>query len=152
MTAEHLQPFEKGSERAREAGRKGGLTRARNAAAKRANETADSEGITAALQRIAESFNRDDISQNAAAVTNMLLGQIAAGSIEVSGRDVAGLLDVLVSIVRLEEGKATSHHAVVNTEQVLARIEQLRQEAGGETATQVVEQPAVSGEIPRSAE
>jgi hypothetical protein len=123
---------EEGRARARELGRKGGQTRARNAAAKRGLATKTGQERALSLTEVTTRFNRADLSENAAAVANLLLGRIAAGEIKVDGRDVSALLDVLVTIVRLEEGLATSHHQTVSvTGDVMARIEALRAQHGG---------------------
>ena len=111
---QNLAPFndtEEGRARAREQGRKGGLARAKKYEAKRSIAVKSGEEVALQLEVVARSFSREDLGQNAAAVASLLLGRIAAGEIEISGRDVAGLLDVLVTVVRLEEGLATSHHA-----------------------------------------
>ena len=96
------------------------------------------------------SFNREDVGRQAAAVAAMLLGKIANGSIEVKSADVAGLLQVLVTITRLEEGLSTSNHThlSVTGEAVLERIERLRAQhaatvSGG--ADETIEATVVEG-------
>lgn len=132
--SENLVPFT--SETAKEAGRKGGLARARNAAARKTVERGDGKSWATELATLQEQFNREDIGANAAAVAQMILGKLATGELEINSRDVSSLLDTLVSIVRLEEGKATSHTATVTMEGgVLERIEALRTRHVETTAT-----------------
>ena len=120
----NLTKFEPGDQRAKELGRQGGLARARNAAARKAKEAGTVAEWKHAMESVATAFNRE----NAAAVANMLLARIAKGEIEITGRDVSGLLDVLVQVVRLEEGLATSHTLTVQGEAVIDRIARLRAE------------------------
>ena len=129
----NLTPFSntpEGREKAREAGRKGGLQRAKNAAARKAAEAGDAAAAIARMRQVGNEFKREDLGDQAAAVAQLLLARITNGEIEIQGRDVSSLLDVLVTIVRLEEGKATSHVATMNMDAggVLDRIAALRGE------------------------
>jgi hypothetical protein len=135
----NLRPFndtEEGRERARELGRKGGLERARRAAEKREAEQANSLELHQALDRLSERFNRDDLGETAANVALMLMAKVANGEIEVTGRDVSNLIQVLVNVTRLEEGQATSHETrlVVSGAEAMERINALRARAEGQTA------------------
>lgn len=128
----NLVPFgsdEEGRKKAAEAGRKGGLARARNAEARKAAVTDTAKAWKTSLDNLAASFNREDLGPQAANVASMLLGQIARGDVEIASKDMASLLDTLVNIVRLEEGKATSHTASVSLAggDVLNKIAALRQ-------------------------
>lgn len=128
----NLVPFGKDEEskkRASEAGRKGGLARARNAEAKKLEVTDTAKAWKLQLDMLADTFNREELGSQAANVASMLLGKIASGAVEISGKDMASLLDTLVNIVRLEEGKATSHTASVSLAggDVLNKIAALRE-------------------------
>lgn len=135
----NLIPFgsdEEGRKKAAEAGRKGGLARARNAEARKAAVTDTAKAWKSSLDMLAASFNREDLGEQAANVASMLLGQIARGDVEIASKDMASLLDTLVNIVRLEEGKATSHTASVSLAggDVLNKIAALRhKETMGDT-------------------
>ena len=127
----NLVPFgsdEEGRKKAAEAGRKGGLARARNAEARKTAVTDTAKAWKTSLDNLAASFNREDLGPQAANVASMLLGQIARGDVEIASKDMASLLDTLVNIVRLEEGKATSHTASVSLAggDVLNKIAALR--------------------------
>jgi len=129
---QNLVPFgsdEEGRRKAAEAGRKGGLARARNAEARKTAVTDTAKAWKTSLDNLAASFNREDLGPQAANVASMLLGQIARGDVEIASKDMASLLDTLVNIVRLEEGKATSHTASVSLAggDVLNKIAALRQ-------------------------
>ena len=136
---QNLVPFgsdEEGRRKAAEAGRKGGLARARNAEARKTAVTDTAKAWKTSLDNLAASFNREDLGPQAANVASMLLGQIARGDVEIASKDMASLLDTLVNIVRLEEGKATSHTASVSLAggDVLNKIAALRQkETVGDT-------------------
>lgn len=114
--------------RAREQGRKGGLKRAENARRRKALEARASKDAIEQLEDLTSRFNREDLGRNAAAVANMLMGRVVSGEIEVTGKDVASLVEVLVNIARLEAGQATSHtvSASMDTDAVLARIDEIR--------------------------
>ena len=150
----NLVPFGKDKEKAREAGRKGGLARARNAEAKKLGEIQNAKAWKLSLEHLQASFNREDLGSQAALVTQMLLGKIARGDVEIASKDMASLLDTLVNIVRLEEGKATSHTASVSLAggDVLNKIEALRHSTnvGGSSKTDVtgVVPPPVGGGTP----
>lgn len=153
----NLVPFGKDEEskkRASEAGRKGGLARARNAEAKKLEVTDTAKAWKLQLDMLADTFNREELGSQAANVASMLLGKIASGAVEISGKDMASLLDTLVNIVRLEEGKATSHTASVSLAggDVLNKIEALRHSTnvGGSSKTEVTGQvpPPVGGGAP----
>lgn len=131
----NLLPFdstEEGRQKARENGRKGGLKRAENARKRKALEAKDAESLQRVMADLTTHFNREELADQAAAVASMLLSRVASGDIEINGRDVSGLLDTLVTIVRLEEGKATSHVATLSMDgaDVLDRIQMLREQSG----------------------
>ena len=137
MANEHnLIPFnstEEGRARARELGAKGGRKRAANAAAK-ADVTRAARGeLITTLTELTERFNRDDLGNQAAGVAQMLMGRIANGEIEVSGRDVSGLIQVLVNVTRLEEGQSTENslRLTLSADDAMDRIKVLRAQGAG---------------------
>ena len=153
MARNDLIPFdnttEAGRERARQAGRKGGLTRARNAAARKAREAeaqaaaAEQGAILVPMRRpdeyvdvmrqAVEGFKRDELGPQAAAAAQFLIGRILAGDIEVGSRDIAPLIDTLVTITRLEEGQSTSNHVHLRVDgaDAITHLRQLRAQGQG---------------------
>lgn len=135
MTTEHLQPFAKGSERARELGRRGGQARAAKAAAKRDAAAATTQQAADALHTATQRFNRQDLAPHAAAAAQLIIGRVATGDIPVrNGDEAAALLRALVDVARLEEGQHTAATIIAHadTSQMLDRIRALRERASTE--------------------
>lgn len=103
----NLTPWTKGDPRAIEAARKGGEARRRNAEARR---LAGAEPI-AVLDRIASTFDRDQLGPLAAAAAVHCIGEVVAGRQKV--RDPAAWVRVLVDVARLEAGQVTDLRARV---------------------------------------
>ena len=129
---QHLQPFTKGDPRAKEAGRKGGQTRARNAKAKRDTGLATAQQAATTLNTLHTHFDRATLGQDAANIAQYILGRIGTGDIPIrNGDEAAALLRALVDIARLEEGQATSHTitAHLSTTEAIARVQELQARA-----------------------
>jgi hypothetical protein len=117
----NLRPWRKGDPRTVDAARKGGQTRAANAAARRAAAL----GPVAALEAVADRFSRDQLGTMAAAVAMWTMGEVVAGRQKV--RDPAAWVRVLVDVARLEAGEVTAATASVHvTPGDLARALELR--------------------------
>jgi len=99
--------------------------------ARKAIAATETSALRAELDRVRDTFQRDELGEAAAAVAGQLLARVAAGAIVVKGPDVAALLRVLVDIARLEAGEHTSAALVghVSTSDALARVATLREEA-----------------------
>jgi len=134
QSAKNLVLFEKGSKRAREAGRKGGQTRSKNALAKRALTTE----LTETLQQLQKGFKREQLGPTAAALAISLIIRAETGEIEITGKDLPEMLKVLVEVVRLEAGQATSLTAVGHVSDVSV-MEQLREMRSGTDVVDVCE-------------
>ncbi len=120
----NLVKFTKGSEHAREAGRKGGLRRAALAAGR----TADTTVLAANMAKLQSEFAREDVAPTAVGLMLALMLRVEAGEIEVDGKDVAELIKTLFDLVRLESGEATSQTvtAHLSDSTVMEKLRELR--------------------------
>lgn len=121
-----LTPFTK--ETASAAGRKSAAVRAarRDADVQRARDAART------LDALGDTFQRDRLGPDAAAVAALILSRIASGDIVVKrGDEAAALLRALVDVARLEAGEATSHtlRATVDQGEAVAAVIALRDRA-----------------------
>lgn len=153
--AQNLRMFddtEEGRARARELGARGGKKRAENARKRREAAEAENRDPVEALELLSGRFNREDLGPMSAQVAMMLLGKITSGEIEVQGRDVANLIQVLVNVTRLEEGQSTNNtvHVALSAGDAMERIRMLR--AQGQGAVEMSSSPAIeastSDEVP----
>ncbi len=134
----NLVMFEKGSDRAREAGRKGGRARAAKHATARVNTSA----LAVQLTQLQTSFKREALGPAAAALCVALIVRVELGEIKVEGKDLPALLQVLLDITRLEAGEATSQSVVahISSSDAIARLKVLREtQLGDEVETEIVE-------------
>jgi hypothetical protein len=149
----NLVPFTKGDERAKAAGRASAAARA----AKRAAE-AEAQGELAAraaqtLQEWSATFQREELGDRAALAAQKIADDVLTGAIVVDARSAAPLLTALVDIARIEAGLHTSATltATITSEQMTARLDVLRQQAGGhnQVGTQpphILESPPLGSE------
>lgn len=123
----NLTPFD--SERAKIAAAKSVEARR----AKRARDRATTSDLADSLATLRDTFERDNLGENAAAVGNWVLGRVALGKVPIRhAGDAADLLRVLVDVARLEAGEATSVALVGHVSdrgEVAARVAAMQQRA-----------------------
>lgn len=87
------------------------------------------------LDTLRDTYQRDDLGPNAAALAQHTMSRVMAGEIPIRhAGEAAELLRVLVDVARLEAGEATAHtaHVSMTAEQVTARVTELQRQAAGE--------------------
>ena len=95
------------------------------------------------IERLSEGFNRDELGDYAAKLAMWTMSRIMTGEIEIQGRDASALIDVLVKVVRLEEGQSTDNslRVTVSADEARARLQGLR--AQGQAPMPTSETPPV---------
>lgn len=117
-----LTPFVKGDGRAVEAGRRSAESRR----AKRLAERATVDTLASDLRALASTFQRGDLGPVALGAALDMIGRVQRG--EVSVRDPAEWVRVLVDVARLEAGDPTSASVVLHAS-AIDRVRQLQREA-----------------------
>jgi hypothetical protein len=123
VQAKNLTPFT--SENAAEMGRRSAEARK----AKKAAQVVLSDDTAVTLSRLTNTFQREALGPTAAALAQALIVAVAGGAIVVEGRYLPEMLRVLVDIARLEAGQATSMTVKLGDAGVMARLEELRDQA-----------------------
>lgn len=145
----NLTPFtgEEGRKRASEAGKKSAAVRRAKRDNKELAKVRTSNDLNKALTDIKSTFDRGTLADSAASTAQYLMGLIVTGAVEVTGRDMASLIQTLVDVARLEEGQSTSNAVVahVSSKDAIAHLAALRGEDEGEAKTprtgNIIEQP-----------
>ena len=123
---DQLTPFD--SESASRAGKRSAEVRRQRALARQVAAADDARTLANHLETYSQTFQREDLSTNTAAVAAMILAKLAAGQVPIRhAGDAAELLKVLVDITRLEEGQSTSN-VLHGSVEIVKRIEAMRAE------------------------
>lgn len=123
---DQLIPFD--SETASRAGKRSAEVRRQRALARQVAAADDARTLATHLQTFQDTFQREELGAQAAAVGAYIMARIAAGQIPIRhAGDAADLLTALHNMTRLEEGQATSH-VMHGSVEIVQRIEALRAE------------------------
>ena len=135
-----LQPFTKGDERARAAGRKSAQVRAAKRAAQQAAQAANEQELQHTITTHLNTFQREQLGPAALAAASVIIGRILRNEIEISEKSAADLIRTLTDIGRMEAGQATSLSGVVHVGKAdLERLQALRESASSDPTPPVIE-------------